>query len=113
VDPPFEVGVEQHPGETVVAVSGELDVFSAPRLRQILFDPVLCARPTIVVDLTDVDFMDSTGIGTLVAARRWLTSRGATLTLVCPEGPVLRLLALVSLDKVFDVHATIEAVRSA
>lgn len=105
----FDIGIESGPGHTLVTVSGEVDVFTSPRLRQVLFDPVLCNQPRIVVDLHAVTFMDSTGVGTLVAARRWATSRDATVTLVCSAGPAMRLLDLVGLDKVFGIHETVEA----
>ncbi|MFC7492858.1 MULTISPECIES: STAS domain-containing protein [unclassified Nocardioides] len=108
-EPTFEVGIAHSAGHTVVEVSGDLDVFTATRLRQVLFDPVLCSGPHVVVDLDGITFMDSTGIGTLVAARRWLTSRDATITLVCTPGPALRLLEMVCLDKVFDIHDSVAA----
>lgn len=108
-DGAFDIDVESSPGHTVVTVSGEIDVFTAPRLRQVLFDPVLCGRPRVVVDLDAVSFMDSTGVGTLVAARRWTLSRESALALVCGPGPVLRLLGLVGLDKVFEIHDSVDA----
>lgn len=112
-DIPFEIGVETRGGHTVVKVAGEVDVFTAPQLRQVLFDPVLCSQPRIVVDLVEVEFMDSTGIGTLVAGRRWAASRDAELCLVCGEGPTLRLIELVNLDRVFDIHESVEAATRA
>jgi anti-sigma B factor antagonist len=108
-DQPFEIGIDQVSGHTVVRVAGELDVFTAGQLRQVLFDPVLCAGPRVVVDLDDVTFLDSTGVGTLVAARRWLTSRESEIGLVCTDGPALRLLRMVSLDKVFAIHDSVPA----
>jgi anti-sigma B factor antagonist len=105
----FDIGIESGPGHTLVTVTGEVDVFTSPRLRQVLFDPVLCSHPRTIVDLQGVTFMDSTGVGTLVAARRWATSRDATVALVCSSGPALRLLGLVGLDKVFEVHDSVEA----
>jgi anti-sigma B factor antagonist len=113
IEPTFEIDIAHRSGHTVVEVSGELDVFSASRLRQALFDPVLCCEPHVVVDLDGVTFMDSTGIGTLVAARRWLTSRDSAISLVCTGGPALRLLEMVCLDKVFDIHDSVRAATGA
>ncbi len=105
----FDVGITQVAGRTVVSVAGELDVFTSPQLRQVLFDPVLCGGSRIVIDLDDVTFMDSTGIGTLVAARRWLTSRDAEVSLVCAHGRrALDLIEMVRLDKVFDIHGSVD-----
>ena len=103
----MEIGVRKDHGRTIVAVAGELDVFTSARLRAVLFDPVLCAGPSVLVDLEDVTFIDSTSIGVLVAARRWLTSRSIEVGLVC-EGQVRRVLDVVGLDKVFTIHPSVE-----
>ena len=103
----MEIDVRKDGGRTIIDVAGELDVFTSARLRAVLFDPVLCAGPSVVVDLEDVTFIDSTSIGVLVAARRWLSSRDTEIGLVC-EGQVRRVLDLVGLDKVFRIHATVE-----
>lgn len=107
-DTMLEIEVRNDRGQTVVEVAGELDVFTSARLRAVLFEPALCGGPHVVVDLARVTFMDSTSIGVLVAARRWLGSRDAELTMVCSEGPVLKVLGLVGLDKVFRICATVD-----
>lgn len=107
-EPMLEIHVRNEHGQTVVEVAGELDVFTSARLRAVLFEPALCGGPQVVVDLGKVTFMDSTSIGVLVAARRWLGSREAELTLVCTEGPVLKVLGLVGLDKVFRICPTVD-----
>jgi len=104
----IRIEVRKDSGQTVVEVGGELDVFTSARLRTVLFDPVLCDGPRVVVDLTEVTFMDSTSIGVLVAARRWHVSRDAEIRLVCVPGPVLKVLGLVMLDKVFGIYETVE-----
>ncbi len=95
--------VVQHPDRTVVVCSGEIDVRTAPELRQALFDPEVVRSPLVVVDLAAVTFLDSVGIGALVAARRWLTSHGTGLVLVCGETQPRRVLTMTGLHKVFDI----------
>jgi len=95
--------VVQHPDRTVVMCSGEIDVRTAPVLRQALFDPEVVSAPLVVVDLARVSFLDSVGIGALVAARRWLTSRGTGLVLVCGDTQPRRVLTMTGLHKVFDI----------
>lgn len=95
--------VLQHPDRTIVVVSGELDVLTVPRLRHVLFDPEVVVAPLAVVDLCAVTFLDSVGIGALVAARRWLTSRGTDLVLVCGDTQPRRVLQMTGLHKVFDI----------
>lgn len=86
---------------TIVTVAGEADVMTAPLLRSALFDLGERAGSQIVLDLREVGFMDSTAISTMVAARRYLSGRGAELTLVYADGPVARVLSITKLDTVF------------
>ena len=95
--------VVQHPDRTVVVCSVEIDVRTAPELRRALFDPEVVGAPLVVVDLARVSFLDSVGIGALVAARRWLTSRGTGLVLVCGDTQPRRVLTMTGLHKVFDI----------
>lgn len=95
--------VVQHPGRTVIAVTGEIDVLTVPGLRHALFDPEVVIAPTVVVDLCAVTFMDSVGIGALVAARRWLNGRGTSMVLVCPDNQPHRVLRMMGLHRVFDI----------
>jgi anti-sigma B factor antagonist len=109
-DRDFEASVARHDGIDVVTARGELDVATAHRLRTVLFDRVLCAQPVLVVDLSGVGFIDSTGIGTLVAARRWTQSRGARMVLVADEGQVLRVLKMTKLNLVMQTWPSLDVV---
>lgn len=98
--------VAQHPDRTVVRVSGEIDVRTAPGLRHALFDPEVVLAPLVVVDLAAATFIDSVGIGALVAARRWLTGRGTSMLLVCADNQPHRVLHMTGLHRVFDIVLT-------
>lgn len=110
---PFEVSMTRRPGVDVVTARGELDITSAVKLRHVLFDAVLCAQNAVVVDLTGVTFLDSTGIGTLIAGRRWTTSRGARFVVVCDDGPALKVLKMVKLNVVMQIWPEIGPVLEA
>ncbi len=73
---------------------------------------MLCSQPVLVVDLSPCTFMDSTGIGTLVAARRWTTARGARLVLVCGDGSVRRVLELTRVTEVIETQPSLDAALS-
>ena len=92
----------------VVAVSGEVDVYAAPALRDGLTD-LLQDGGSVVVDLTEVGFLDSTGLGALVAARTTASGQGGTLPLVCTQQRILKLFTITGLDGVFTIHETVEA----
>ncbi|MEO9137742.1 MAG: STAS domain-containing protein [Jatrophihabitans sp.] len=100
-------------GVPVVAVSGEVDVYSAPALKESLTDLLQSGVATVVVDLSDVAFLDSTGLGALVEARTATTEAGGTLPLVCDQERILKLFAITGLDGVFAIHPTVDAAVSA
>jgi anti-sigma B factor antagonist len=80
------VGENEH----VVALSGEIDAHSAPRIGSRLFGLADEGKSRVVVDLSDVTFMDSTGIGVLLNALGHFSLRHATMVLVCPTERMLR-----------------------
>jgi anti-sigma B factor antagonist len=100
-------GDSRESGTVIITVRGELDILAVKGLRTMLFTPTALAGSRLVVDLTDTSFLDSSGVGALVAARRWATSHNTDFALVCPEGPVHRTLRVVGLDRVFAIHASV------
>lgn len=98
--------VSQPTGERypVINVSGEIDVSSAPALQQRLSELFRTASSTVVVDLTEVAFLDSTGLGALVAARSAAVEAGGALPLVCTSERILKLFTITGLDGVFDFY---------
>jgi anti-sigma B factor antagonist len=92
----------------VLEVGGEVDVYTAPKLRERLVDMVNAGHTHIVVDLSRVEFLDSTGLGVLVGAHRRLRARDGSLDLVCPHERVLKVFRITGLDNVFDIHASVE-----
>jgi anti-sigma B factor antagonist len=90
----------------VLAVSGEVDVYAAPALRETLTE-LLRDGQSVVVDLSDVGFLDSTGLGALVAARTAASGSGASLPLVCTHQRILKLFTITGLDSVFSIHDTV------
>jgi anti-sigma B factor antagonist len=94
-------------GHTVLSVRGEVDMYSAPTLRDRLADLIDSGHHTVIVDLSEVGFLDSTGLGTLVAARTSATESGGALPVVCDQERVLKLFRITGLDSVFDLHASV------
>jgi anti-sigma B factor antagonist len=102
------VTTETVSGAVVVEVSGEIDLHTAPTLRAALAAAVDAAggdQPAVVVDLTGVGFIDSTGLGELVAAHKALADKGARLHLAASNERVRRLLSITGVDEVLAVHA--------
>lgn len=95
-------------GTVVVEVRGDCDALGAGTLREHLERQVDAGRRHVVVDLTRLTFVDSTGLGVLVGARRSLAARGARMDLVVDHGPVHRVLRISALTQLFTVRATVE-----
>lgn len=96
------------PGVEVVSLSGEFDAFSAQLVKRMLGDPAKLRQPQVILDLSDVTFMDAGAVGAIVYCRRMLAARGTDLSLVCPAGPALRLMRLLSLDRAWTIYSTQE-----
>jgi anti-sigma B factor antagonist len=91
------VHTEQHGRRTVLVLSGELDLVSAPRLRNAIASLRSEATDEVVVDLSDLTYIDSVGIGLLVASRRRLDAEGRSFSVRNPAPQVLRLLEITGL----------------
>jgi anti-sigma B factor antagonist len=92
----------------VLHVRGDLDLVSVDGLRRQLADACLDGDPSeVVVDLTGVAFIDSTGLGVLVDARNRLVGRGRALTLVVDRESLLRVFRISSLARLFTIHPTL------
>ena len=104
----FTVDVSQHEGCTVVTAAGELDVHTAPALKEQLDVLSRAASPALVVDLGEVGFIDSTGLGVLVSTLKHVREAGGSLDVVVSAPRVLRVFALTGLDVVIPLHATLD-----
>jgi len=100
---------------TVLQVSGELDLVTSPALRQRVHDAVAEGRHSLVLDLSDVFFCDSSGVGVLIASRRLIRSCQGSLRLILPArgaddgSHVNRVLGALGVRRLFDVYPDVEA----
>jgi anti-sigma B factor antagonist len=100
--------VSEVEGWTVIAVHGEIDVATSPTLRERLIDLVSNGATRMVLDLEAVDFVDSTGLGTIVSVLKRARTHGGDLRLVCTEARIRRLFEITGLDKAVPLHASLE-----
>ena len=91
---------------TVLAVKGEVDVYTAPRLREKLVELVSQGKRQVVVDLEGVEFLDSTGLGVLVGGLKRLRSHDGDLSLVCTQPRILKVFEITGLTNVFSIFAS-------
>jgi len=96
-------------GYTVLEVGGEMDVYTAPQLRERLIEIVEEGRRYLVVDLRRLEFLDSTGLGVLVGGLKRLRGVEGAFALVCGQERLLRIFRITGLDQVFSIHESVEA----
>ncbi len=99
-----EQDVDDH--TRVLAAAGEVHVSTAPELADRLNRAIVAGRTHIVLDFSEVEFIDSTGLSVLLNALRHLSRQGGALALVCTNPTVLRLFEITRLDATFDIVAT-------
>lgn len=110
----FDVVVAHRDGWVTVAVIGELDLATAPRLRTAVLQAVAEADtrsgegPRLILDMGSVDFIDSTGLGVVLGAVRRVRAGNGTIRLVVQAPAVLRAFELTGLDQVLPIVASLD-----
>ncbi|HEV8565210.1 MAG TPA: STAS domain-containing protein [Actinomycetota bacterium] len=98
---------------TILRVTGELDLFTAPRLREAVVEATEAGVTNVIVNLDGVSFIDSSGLGVLVACLKRLRERDGSFAVVAGETSSLhKLLALTGLDGFLPTFTSLEAARS-
>jgi len=104
----LDVETSSKDGVSVVSLRGEIDVYTAPRLRQTLIDLVEGGATDIVVDMEHVDFLDSTGLGVLVGGLKRVKDRDGEMKLVAKQDRILKIFDITGLSKVFPMYGTLD-----
>ena len=95
-------------GLTVIDVEGEIDVYTAPKLREKLIDLVNKGKYHLLVDMEKVEFLDSTGLGVLVGGLKRVRAHDGSLHLICNQDRLLKIFRITGLAKVFTIHPSME-----
>jgi len=101
------LGSRNENGWAVLEVQGEVDLYTSPQLRDAILRSIEEGENQIVIDLSNVSFMDSSGLGVLVAGLKRARERGGELALVFGEGSVQKVLGITGLDRVFPTHGSV------
>jgi anti-sigma B factor antagonist len=100
----LKVSTASQSNHAVVTATGEIDLYTAPQLQSELTRLPRSGFDRVVVDLSGVEFCDSTGMNVLLSAMKRLRERGGNLELAAPRSAVRRILQVTGLDTVFTVH---------
>jgi anti-sigma B factor antagonist len=93
----------------VVQITGEIDVYTAPKLREALIDLVNGGHYHLVVDVERVEFLDSTGLGVLVGGLKRVRAHDGTLAVVCTQERLLKIFRITGLTKVFSIRDSVDS----
>lgn len=105
----LQIDVTRIDGHTVVSPHGEIDFATGPQLKDAITGLLVNGEVNLVIDLLDVDFIESTGLGALIGGRRRAHALKGSLVLVCSEAQMLKIFRITGLDKVFTIRRTVEA----
>ena len=92
----------------VLSLRGEIDVYTAPLLRQALLDLIGQGARDVVVDMGEVDFLDSTGLGVLVEGLKRVKIQGGEFSIVATQDKILKIFDITGLNKAFLIHGSVE-----
>ena len=110
----FDITTEQLSDDAyVIALSGEVDLYTAPEFKQQLLDVIAKGAKTVVVDFSNTTFIDSTTLGVLVGGVKRLRANDGQLSLVCSDRNITKIFEITGLDKVFTIYPTREEAVSA
>jgi len=104
----LKLGHHAQDGIEVIDVQGEIDICTAPRLRELLIDLVSQGSYQLVVNLDKVGFLDSTGLGVLVGGLRRVRAHDGSLDLVCTQQRILKIFRITGLTEVFGIYQTVD-----
>ena len=100
-------------GRTIVAVGGEIDVYTAPKLRDKITELVAAGTYHLVVDMEAVEFLDSTGLGVLVGGLKKVRAHDGSMELICSQDRLLKIFRITGLAKVFVIHDSADGALAA
>jgi anti-sigma B factor antagonist len=108
----LDIGIAREEAACIVTIAGEVDVYTSPVLKERLIEAAEGGCRVMIVDLDQVGFIDSSGLGVLVGALRRLREQGGEMHVVCTREQILKIFRITGLDKVFPIFASMDQARS-
>jgi len=95
-------------GVPVIELKGEIDLSTSPAFKETVYEIIESGKRDIIIDLDGLEFMDSTGLGVLVAALKKTSMEGGSIRLICSKRNILKVFTITGLDKVFTIYDNLE-----
>ena len=103
----FILNDEARDNRHVIAVTGEVDLFTAPELKERLVELIDSGQRQIIIDLSETTFLDSTGLGVLIGALKRLRASDGELVIVNQEASIAKTFEITGLDQIFTIRPTL------
>ena len=97
----------------IIELEGEVDVYTAPQLKQQMISILEGGAKMMVVNLTKVEYLDSTALGVLIGGLKRMRERDGNLVLICPSPRIRRVFEITGLDKIFDIYSNVSDAQEA
>lgn len=104
----FRTQVREVQGISVIELEGEVDLSTSPLFKETVYRLIDSGKRDVVIELDGLDFMDSTGLGVLVAVLKKMSMEGGRLRLVCSKRSILKVFNITGLDKVFSIYDNLQ-----
>ncbi len=104
----FRTQVREVEGIPVIELEGEVDLSTSPAFKEEVYKVIESGKRDVVIDLDGLDFMDSTGLGVLVAVLKKTSVEGGSVRLVCSKRNILKVFGITGLDKVFPIYDNLQ-----
>lgn len=99
-------------GVPVIRLEGEVDVYTAPQLKQQMISLLEAGTKQMIIDLTRVEYFDSTALGVLIGGLKRMRERDGNLSLICPNPRIRRVFEITGLDKIFDIYNNVDEAKT-
>ncbi|NPV59054.1 MAG: STAS domain-containing protein [Actinobacteria bacterium] len=95
-------------GVSVITLEGEIDLSTSAEFKEAVYETIESGKKDIIIDLNGLEFMDSTGLGVVVAALKKTRMEGGTIRLICNKRNILKVFTVTGLDKVFSIYDNLQ-----
>lgn len=102
----LEIDIDKNEKKSIVTLIGEIDIFTAPKLKKALLPLTQQGGHVLEVDFNQVSYMDSTGLGVFISALKSTKEHNSDMKIINLQERVLRLFTITGLDKVINIHPT-------
>ncbi len=108
----INIGKKEKNNTPVLEVQGEVDIYTAPKLKKEILSLIDDGKYTMIIDLANVDFMDSSGLGVLVSGLKRVSPHDGKIYLIANRPNIIKIFNITGLDKVFEIYENIEEIAN-